>query len=146
MKVVLIKNDPKLGQIGDIKEVADGYARNFLIPNELAKIATEAEIAKAQAMKKRHDSVKKKVKVDMQSLADQLQGLKLQMSSKADENGTFFAGITADKIAAELNKKNLPLKTKQIKLTESIKKAGNYNINIQSGDKVVQIDLEAKAE
>ena len=41
MKVVLIKSDPKLGQIGDIKEVADGYARNFLIPNKLAKIATD---------------------------------------------------------------------------------------------------------
>ncbi len=146
MKIVLIKNDPKLGQIGDVKQVADGYARNFLIPHKMAKMATEAEVAKAQAMKKRHQSVKKKGKVDMQSLADQLQGLKLEMSSKADENGTFFAGITADKIAAELNKKNLPVKTKQIKLEESIKKAGNYNINIQSGDKVVQIDLEAKAE
>ena len=51
-----------------------------------------------------------------------------------------------DKIAKELNKNDLPIKPKQIKLSEPIKKAGNYNINIQSGDKIVQIDLEAKAE
>ena len=146
MKVVLIKNDPKLGEIGDIKEVAEGYVRNFLFPNKIAKIATEAEIAKAQAMRKRNESVKKKVKVDMASLADRLQGFKLTMASKADENGTFFAGITADKISKELNKNNLPIKPKQIKLSEPIKKAGNYNVNIQSGDKIVQIDLEAKAE
>jgi len=146
MKVVLIKNDSKLGSIGDIKEVSVGYARNYLIPNKIAKPATEGEVAKAKSMKKRIDSSKKRSKIDMGSLAERLQGHKLSITSKADENGTFFAGITAEKISESLNNKKLEVKPKQIKLDEPIKKAGNYNVNVQAGDKIVQIDLEAKAE
>lgn len=146
MKIVLIKYDPKLGAIGDIKEVSDGYARNYLIPNKIAKFATEGEVAKAKLMKKRIDFSKKRSKISMGSLAERLQGYKLSIISKADENGTFFAGITADKIGESLKKLNFDIKPKQIKLDEPIKKAGNYNINVQAGDKTVQIDLEAKTE
>lgn len=146
MKVVLIKNEPKLGQIGDIKDVADGYARNYLFPENMAKPATESEIAKAQEFKKNKEKEIKIRKINMESQAEKLQGMKLTISAKADEQGTFFAGITADKIADQLKKENLSVKAKQIKLDEPIKKSGNYNVNIQSGDKVVQIDLEAKAK
>ena len=146
MKVVLIKNDPKLGEIGEVKEVAVGFARNCLIPNKIAKLATEVEIEKAQALQKKQKTKKKKVKINAASLAESLQGYKLIMMSKADENGTFFAGITADKIAEQLSKEKLQVKTKQIKLTEPIKKAGSYNVSIKVNDKVVQVDLEAKAE
>jgi len=147
MRIVLIKTDPKLGQIGDVKEVADGYARNYLFPNKIAKLATEGEIAKAQAMRKKQEIKKKKVKIDQTGLAEKLTGYKLEITSKADENGTFFAGITADKIAEKLTEAGFTVKSKQIKLDEPIKKVGNYNININIDKaRVTQIDLEAKAE
>ncbi|MFZ5365136.1 MAG: 50S ribosomal protein L9 [Patescibacteria group bacterium] len=146
MKIVLIKNDKKLGHIGDIKEVSDGFARNYLIPNKIAKPATSGEVSRAQAMKKRIDTAKQRSKISMETLAERLRGVHLSITLKADESGTFFSKITADKIAELLSEKGIKIKSKIIKLEQPIKKAGNYNINVQGGDDLVQIDLEAKAE
>ncbi|HUT22312.1 MAG TPA: 50S ribosomal protein L9 [Candidatus Bipolaricaulota bacterium] len=146
MKVVLIKNDSKLGKIGDIKEVSEGFAMNYLFPNNIAKAATAGEVAKAQASRKKQERQRTQGKINQPGLLEKLDSLKLAISAKADENGTFFAKITADKIAAELKKSGINIKSKMIKLDEPIKKAGEYKIDVKAGDKNITIDLVIKSE
>jgi large subunit ribosomal protein L9 len=145
MKVVLIKNDSKLGKIGDVKEVSDGFAMNYLLPNKIAKSATAGEVAKAQATRKKQERQRNQGKVNQPGLAEKLKSVKLTINAKADESGTFFAGITANKIADKLKESNIKISPKQILLDQPIKKAGNYKIKIKIGDKAEQIDLEAKS-
>ncbi len=130
MKIVILKNHPTAGRVGDVREVPEGYARNFLIPQGIAAEATKNNVEHAEAVKHRKDVEKKRSGLDQKHLMRALADLTLNMKEKADEKGTFFAGITKEKIAAALAKKNLNVKLKQIVLTEPVKHAGTYKVRI----------------
>ena len=115
--------------------MADGYAQNYLFPQKMAKPATERNVSQVKAGLKKGGK-KKSNSLPAAETAGRLRNLTLELSAKADENGTFFAGITRDKLAQELAKKKIPVKSKQIELAEPIKKAGNYKITVSIGDGV----------
>jgi len=137
MKVVLLKNVDRLGQKGEVKNVANGYATNFLFPQKLATRATEKVVSAVQAEVKSKQKAKKQTAVSAKELANKLRAITLNFSEKADQSGTFFASITKEKVAKALEAKNLFIKPKQIKLDQPIKKAGQYkvDINVDSGVK-----------
>ncbi len=139
MKVILLKDVEKLGKEGEIKEVANGYARNFLIPNELAVLATKDQIAKLEEIKEIESKQSEKELVKFQELATQLDGLELEISAKVSEEEKLFGAITNVQIVEKLKEQGISVDKEQIKLKDPIKEIGEYEINIQ-----LPHNLEAK--
>ncbi|OGH68327.1 MAG: 50S ribosomal protein L9 [Candidatus Magasanikbacteria bacterium RIFCSPLOWO2_02_FULL_44_11] len=129
MKVILVQDVKGVGRAEEVKEVADGYARNFLFPHHLAIPASGKAIADITAKHHRQD---KQVKNDLkreQALASKIDGFELDLQEKANEQGVFYAAVTPEKIAAALDKVGYKVKLDKI-VTKPIKKPGAYQIKI----------------
>lgn len=105
MKVLLLKDVYKLGRAGDIKKVADGYGRNFLIPKRFAVLATEGAVSQVEHIKAKAEVRRAEVNNEMSGIAEQLNGLVLAFASKAGETGKLYGSVTTQNIADEINKK-----------------------------------------
>ena len=141
MKVIILKETEGLGKVGDIKEVADGYARNFLIPKGIAKPATksaekEIEILKEAQAKKSEEELK-----IAEELAENLEGMSVEISAKADESGKLFGAVSQENIAAALEKKGFKINKNKISIAEPIKEVGEYEAMIS-----LDHGLEARVE
>jgi large subunit ribosomal protein L9 len=133
MKVILLKNVPNLGQADEIKEVSDGYARNFLLIRGLVKIATDKAIKELENYKVRKlKSVENKGK-KFKELAKKLNNIKIIIKAKADEKKTLFGSVNASKIAEELKNRGYELDPKFIKLEQPIKILGYHDVNLDFG-------------
>lgn len=130
MKVVLIKFVDRLGRQGEVKNVSDGYARNYLLPNKFALPATAANVKKFEQVAKKKEERAAAPKFDPLGLAGQLRAVVLDFSEKADDAGTLFAGIAKDKLAAALAKRGFQIKPRQIDLDSAIKKIGEHKIYV----------------
>ncbi|MEK7512534.1 MAG: 50S ribosomal protein L9 [Patescibacteria group bacterium] len=131
MKILLIKHLESLGRRGEIKNVAEGYARNFLLPGKFAVVANEANVKKYANIENQVESkqVNKKLKTP-EEIAARLRTISIVLAEKADDSGTLFAGLTKEKLVQLLAAKGIDLKTKQIDLAEPIKKIGDYRIGV----------------
>lgn len=138
MKIILLKHLDSLGRKGEIKNVAEGYARNFLLPGKFAVVANEANEKKYAGVENQVEAkqTNKKLKTP-EEIAGRLRTFSLVLAEKTEEGGTLFAGITRDKLVQLLAEKGVDLKSKQIELEEPIKKIGEYKIgvNISAGFK-----------
>ncbi len=132
MKIILLKDIPKVGRKYDIKNVADGYALNLLIPRGLAQIATPQTEKNIEAMKAK-DLVEKKVQGEL--LVKNLEVLKdlvINMKEKANEKGHLFAGVTKEKLAEEILKTaRLNIDPESIKLEKPIKEVGEHKVFVE---------------
>jgi len=149
MKVILLKDIKGLGKTDEVKEVAEGYARNFLFPQNLAVIATETVLRTIQAKQKIKLEKEKKQKKQAEELINKLKGLKIEIRVKSDEKGTLFAAIGEKQINEELKKRGYNFKNNQIKIKEPIKKIGDYEIGIDLGFELevkVKVRVEGLAE
>ncbi len=136
MKIILLQDVPNLGLRYDIKNVSNGYARNFLFSKKLAQLATEKAIKNINTLKKVHE-VEMKIHKDLlaKNIAD-LGEVKILIKEKANEKGHLFAGIHKDEIVVAIKKQTrLDISPDFIKLKEPIKEVGEYDIVIESGDK-----------
>jgi len=131
MEVILIEDIPSLGKRGKIVKVADGYARNYLIPRNLALPATKQNIQKIQEQQKIIKIKEIKEKSDAEELAKQLAALSLTISKKAGENDLLFGTVTNADIEAELTKLGYEIDKRKIILEEPIKRLGIYEIPIK---------------
>lgn len=132
MKVILLKDVKDLGKIWDIKEVSDGYARNFLFPNKLAQAATpdmirRSEALKAEAVKKAEADLEK-----VEALASELDDFVIKIKAKANEEGKLFGSIKPEMILEALTKEKLNIGSLQAKeiSTEAIKEIGEHKVTI----------------
>lgn len=131
MKVILLKDVEKLGQKGEVKKVADGYGRNYLIPNKLAILATKSELAKLEEEKKvETEKAEEELKV-YQEIASQIDGLELEIPVKIAEEGKLFGAVTANQIAEKIKEQGFEIKKEQIKLEGPIKELGEYETTIE---------------
>ena len=105
MKVLLLKDVYKLGRAGDIKKVADGYGRNFLIPKRFAVLATEGAVSQVEHIKAKAEIRRAEINNEMGGIAEKLNGLVLAFASKAGETGKLYGSVTTQNIADEINKK-----------------------------------------
>ena len=131
MKVILLQDVEKLGRKNDIKETADGFARNFLFPKKLAKPASADAIKQAELEK---EAIAKKEEEDLVAtgaVVSQLDGQEIEIFAKADESGKLYGSITAAKIAKALSDKGFIVKRKHVKLDEPIKETGDYEVALE---------------
>lgn len=126
MKVVMLKT-------GEIKEVKEGYAQNYLIPNKLAVSATAGALRLAEERKKAHTEQLTKLKTEDEVLHQNLKDLTLKLEAKANGEGGLFAALGVKDICAALfSQKKIMLKEEDIVLPENIKKVGSYSAEIST--------------
>lgn len=105
MKVLLIKDVYKLGRAGDVKKVADGYGRNYLIPQSLAVLATPGAIKRAESIRTRAATQRAALNQEMGSVAERIKDLVIGFPTRAGETGKLYGSITTQMIADEISRK-----------------------------------------
>jgi len=138
MQVILIQDVKNLGKKGDVKNVSDGYARNFLLAKKLAEKSTTEAIEKLESLQKKEKLAESEKLEALRKIAEKLRGKTIQLKV-AGKKGKLFGSISAKDIASELKKQNLDVAEKAIALDTSIKKIGEYEIKI-----ILEKDIEAK--
>ncbi len=130
MKVILLSKVPGLGEIDAVKEVADGYAQNFLFPRHLAVQASPKAIADLEAHKKKLAKEDGRDLQEQQNLAAKLDGISLDFKERANESGLLYSAVTSAKVSEALLKLGSNVDKKQISLPQ-IKKVGEYKGKIK---------------
>jgi len=136
MKVILKSDIERLGKVGEVVTVAAGYARNFLMPRELAFEATENNLARIEVDKKRYVKVQAKARLDAEALAAKLAALSLTIRQPAGESDKLFGTVTTMDIAAALEKEGFSIDRKQITIEEPIKTLGIYTVPVKLAHEV----------
>lgn len=131
MHVILAKDIPSLGLRGKIVKVADGYARNYLIPRKLAFPATEENKKKIEQTLKQIVIKETKEKKVAEKIAEQLATVSITISKKSGENDLLFGTVTSAEIADELNQLGIEIDKRKIILEETIRRLGIYQIPIK---------------
>lgn len=134
MKVILLKDIKNFGKRGDIKKVADGYARNFLFPQKLAEIPTLKAVLAMKREILTNEVRGNKTEKSKRRMANELQSLELSFGAKANDAGTLYGAINRVKIAEMLSDKGFNINAGQIKLSSPIKTPGKYSILINLGN------------
>lgn len=130
MKVILIKDVKNLGKEGDVKEVSEGYARNFLLPQKMVVAATDDAIRKIETEREKEKKEHLENLEKFRSLSEEISRKKIVIKAK-DRNGKLFGRIGAKEIIEAIGAKKAKLEEKMIILENPIKKTGNYQIKIQ---------------
>jgi large subunit ribosomal protein L9 len=131
MKIILQREVEKLGVPGDVVDVADGYARNFLIPRKLAIPATKGGVKHAEALKQAHDARVQKSLQEAKVVADKLGATKVRISGRAGEDGRLFGSVTPAKVAEEIEKAaGISIDRRHLDLAEPIRSVGNHEVVI----------------
>lgn len=133
MKVVFTKSVENAKQ-GDVKEVADGYARNYLLPRGMALAATPEQLRKIESQREAEAKRTARVKADAEALAQQISGLTLRLPVKVGAQKRLHGSVTAQEIVAQLKKQHdLALDRRDVALADPIKRIGDYQVPIHIG-------------
>lgn len=124
MKVIFLKDVKGKGKKGEVKEVADGYAHNYLIKNGLAEEATKGNISTLKAQQKKAEKVAEEQLEEAKQLKEQLEEVTLEIFTKAGDGGRLFGSITNKQIADALKKKDFKIDKRKIELAEPIRALG----------------------
>lgn len=128
MKVVLLKDVKGTGKKGEIKEVADGYAKNFLFKNGSARVADNSAMSENKIQKDAQNYHKQQEILAAKELAKKLEGKTVTLKIKCGENGKTFGSVTSKEISDALQKISIDLDKKKIDLKEPIKSTGTYHV------------------
>ena len=135
MKIVLLQDIKSLGKKGDIKDISEGYARNFILPKNLGVLATAEKITEVEKEKSEKMKLEKEILANNLALAQKLKGLKIELKVK-EKGGKLFASIHPKDLALELKNRHFDIPEKCIKIEKVIKKIGEYRIKIELGNKI----------
>lgn len=131
MKVLLIKDVYKLGRAGDIKKVADGFGRNFLLPQGLAMLATAGALKQVQKIKSQAEIRRNAQNNELKGVADQIKEVTLVFPAKAGDTGKLYGSITTGDIAAALTEKiRYEIKRQQVD-TQPIRMLGEFTAHVR---------------
>ncbi len=147
MKVILLKDIPSVGRKHEVKDVSDGHARNFLLPQKLAEPATEATLRALAAGKARAEREKSEIYRQHQEAAEKLKSQVLRFKTKVGEKGKAFGSITAAKIRDALKKEGIAVEKEWIMLEEGIKTTGEHRVSVkfpQGPEGTITIVIEAE--
>ena len=147
MKVLLIKDVYKLGRAGEVKKVADGYGRNFLIPQGLAVLATAGALKQVEKIKSQAEIRRNAQNEELKGLAEQIQGVSLAFAVKAGETGKLYGSITTQDVAAALTEKvRFEVKRQQVDMMP-IREIGDYNAHVRlTMDLVPEVKIHVHRE
>jgi len=131
MKIMLVKDVYKLGRAGDIKKVADGYGRNFLIPQGFAVLATEGALKQVQKIKAQAEVRRSTQNNELKGLADQIKAVTLTFAAKAGDTGKLYGSITTQDVATALTEKvRFEVKRQQVDI-QPIRNLGEFVAHIR---------------
>ncbi len=143
MKVILLNDVPKIGKRFEVKDVSDGYARNYLLKNKLAEIADEKIIKKIDAMKKKADEDQKNKET---LLLEKIKGINdLCIVAKGNKDGGLFAAIKKEDIISSLVDLGIVIGPKEIDIENPIKTEGDHDFLIKIGNKNHKVKLKINA-
>jgi large subunit ribosomal protein L9 len=131
MKVIFLKDVKSQGKKGEVKEVSEGYALNFLIPRGLAQPASQGNIKVLETQKQAEVRRKEQEKEDAQKLGKSIEELTVVLSSKSGEGGRLFGSITNKQIAEQLEKMKIKIDKRKIALDEPIRTLGVTNVPVK---------------
>jgi len=131
MQVILREDIDKLGKIGDLVKVADGYARNFLVPQKKAIEATPDNVRSMEHAKKMVADRLRKLKKEAAAEADQIKGLAVTIKAKVGEEGKLFGSVTSMDIAEAAKARGVNIDKRKIALEEPIKRVGEYTVTVK---------------
>jgi large subunit ribosomal protein L9 len=131
MKVILRKNFEQLGQIGDVVDVKDGFARNFLIPRDIAYTAQKGNMRALEEEKKQLSKKRAKELQAAEKLSAELEKISVTIPVKVGEEDKIFGTVTTQMISDTLKDKGYDIEKRKIDIPESIKSLGIYSVNIK---------------
>jgi len=134
MKVLLCEDIDRLGWLGDIVEVKTGYARNYLLPQGLAKIANEASIRSIAEEKARHAEQRKLDGKRLEEAVKAIEGAEAVVAAKANEQGHLFGSVNERQIAANLREQGFEVRDEIVQLPEHIKEIGTHSVTLKFRD------------
>ncbi|TGK00842.1 50S ribosomal protein L9 [Leptospira semungkisensis] len=147
MRVILQKDVSNLGDAGDIKEVADGFARNYLFPQRLAVRASEGKTKMALHQKKLADLKKDKRKKTMESVSSGLNGKEFEISVKTGGGDKLFGAVTPADVAALLKNGGFEVDKRKIEFAEPIRNLGSYKLKVRLAEGILPtITIHVKKE
>jgi large subunit ribosomal protein L9 len=131
MKVILKRDVKGLGHEGDLKDVKDGYARNFLFPSGAAVLADKGQLANWERHKDQREERERAMRADAEATIAQLKELSLQIPVKAGERGRLFGAVTNHQIADLINRSGVELDRHNLHLREPIKTLGDFKVEVK---------------
>jgi large subunit ribosomal protein L9 len=131
MKVVFLKDVKGQGKKGDVKEISDGYVRNFLLPKGLVSVATDGSLKVLDQQQKSEAKRKEQEKQDAEALAAKMAEMTVTIKAKSGEGGRLFGAITSKQIAEELEKAKLKIDKRKILLDDAIRTMGVTNVSVK---------------
>lgn len=128
----MLRDVPELGSVGEVKDVASGYARNFLLPRGLAAFATPAVMKRVEAIRKAEEKRQALLEAEMMSLAQTLEGMEITIKAKVGAQGRLYGAITSGDIAEELGRvTGQDIDKRKIELEEPIRQLGEYEVPVR---------------
>jgi large subunit ribosomal protein L9 len=147
VQVILKEEVPGLGDAGDLVRVKVGYARNFLLPQGKAVLATESKIAQLEHTKRVVAEKLAKELKDLEALRNRLQALELEVTARAGEEGKLFGSVTSAAVAELLAEKGFEIDRRKIQLSEPIKEIGDHTVPVRlRKDLVAEVPLKVSVE
>ncbi|HET7686436.1 MAG TPA: 50S ribosomal protein L9 [Candidatus Limnocylindria bacterium] len=131
MKVILKRDVKGLGHEGDLKEVKDGYARNFLFPSGAAVLADKGQLANWERHRDQREERERQLRARAEEQIEQLNQLKLEIPVKAGERGRLFGAVTSHQIADLINRSGVELDRHSLHLREPIKTLGDFKVDVR---------------
>ena len=132
MKVIFLKDVKNVGKKGDIKNVADGYANNFLLKNNLAVEADQAAMSKLAGQQKKQEQELEQELNEAKELKEKLEALTVELKAKSGEGGRLFGSITTKQVAKELEKKHgYKIDKRKMELDDAIRALGYTNVPVK---------------
>lgn len=131
MKVILRQNFEGLGTIGEVVEVKDGYARNYLIPREIAYRSTPGSLRAIETEKRRYNAQMAKLEQEARSQAERLESVSITIPMKVGDEDRLFGSVTSIMIAEELGRQGYEVDRRNIILAEPIKHLGMFDVPIK---------------
>ena len=131
MKVILLDDVTKVGRRGEVRDVSDGYARNFLIPKKLALSATAGNLQNLEHIKKQQDAKAGRIKSEADVLRERIEGLTYEERRQASEEGKLFGSVTAQDLVDFLGRQGMKIERRRVQLDEPIKALGETAVPIR---------------
>ena len=147
MKIILLDDVATLGRRGEVRDVSDGYARNYLLPHKLALHATPANMKNLEQIKARQDSQVAKLKADAETQARAIEALHFTQARQASDEGRLFGSVGRADLAAFLGQHGVEIERRRIALDEPIKALGEFSVPIRlHADVTAQLKVSVTRE
>jgi large subunit ribosomal protein L9 len=147
MKIILLDDVATLGRRGEVRDVSDGYARNYLLPQKLALHATPANLKNLDQIKARQEGQTAKLKADAQAQAQAIEALHFTQARQASDEGRLFGSVGRADLAAFLGQRGVEVERRRIALDEPIKSLGEFSVPIRlHADVTAQLKVSVTRE